>query len=133
MEDYDLWLRLADRRRPYYDDRPTVVVRRRRGSARASRRSMAECALRVLEPRLAAAVAAGVLREPERRARLGRLWHDLAYAGLREADGKAARQAARRAIALLPGQAKTYMYLLAAVISPRASSLVLHRRPDPRR
>jgi glycosyltransferase involved in cell wall biosynthesis len=111
MEDYDLWLRLARRHTLVFDPRPTVVVRRRPHSASRDRRGMATASLEVLR-RFEAAGLPPEITPAERRRRLGRLWHDLAYACLVEDDLPAARRALRPAIAHVPGLAKNYLYWL---------------------
>jgi glycosyltransferase involved in cell wall biosynthesis len=116
MEDYDLWLRLARRHRLLFDARPGVVIRRRPSSASRDRRGMAEGSIRVLERQLAEGLPPGALSPWEARRRLGRLWHDLAYACLVDGDPRASRRAARRSAAHLPALGKNYMYLLASLL-----------------
>jgi glycosyltransferase involved in cell wall biosynthesis len=112
MEDWDLWIRLASRGRIRIVREPLVVVRRRPGSASRDLRAMASCALEVTRRALDAGIA---MDESERRALLGRLWHDLAYACLDADDARGARQAAWRAITLLPERVENYMYWLAGL------------------
>lgn len=116
MEDYDLWLRLARSHRLLFDQRPGAVVRRRPWSASRDRRGMAEGSIRVLDRHLAEGLPPGVLSSREARHRLGRLWHDLAYACLIDGDARAARRAAVRSAAHLPLLGKNYMYLLASLL-----------------
>jgi glycosyltransferase involved in cell wall biosynthesis len=116
MEDYEFWLRLARRHRLLFDARPGVVVRRRPSSASRDRRDMAERSIHVLERQMAEGLPPGVLSPREARHRLGRLWHDLAYACLVDGDPQGARRAARRSVAHLPLLAKNYMYLLASLL-----------------
>jgi glycosyltransferase involved in cell wall biosynthesis len=113
MEDWDLWIRLASRGRIRVVREPLVVVRRRPDSASRDLKAMASCALEVTQRALDAGIA---MAESERRALLGRLWHDLAYACLDTDDGRGARQAAWRAIALLPDRVENYMYWLAGLV-----------------
>jgi glycosyltransferase involved in cell wall biosynthesis len=116
MEDYDLWLRLARRHRLLFDHRPGAVVRRRPWSASRDRRGMAEGSIRVLARQMAEGLPPGVLSSREARRRLGRLWHDLAYACLIDGDPRASRRAAARSAAHLPLLVKNYMYLLASLL-----------------
>jgi glycosyltransferase involved in cell wall biosynthesis len=110
MEDWDLWMRLARAGPVRVLREPRVVVRRRPASASRNLHAMAACALQVATRALEAGTTIG---EPERRALFGRLSHDLAYAALRSGDTREAREAARSAIALRPGQASNYVYWLA--------------------
>jgi glycosyltransferase involved in cell wall biosynthesis len=125
MEDYDLWLRLARRHRLWFDSRPGAVVRRRPASASRDRRGMAEQSIRVLERQLEEGLPPGVLSAGEIRRRLGRLWHDLAYACLVDRDPRASRRAARRSAAHLPLLGKNYMYLLASLLPGRLRDALL--------
>jgi hypothetical protein len=121
-EDYELWLRLARDRALLFVARPTVIVRRRRGSLSGGLRVMASTAIAVLEREMneahgprggdrAGANPPGDLPGPaERRRRLGRLWHELAYACLVEDDAGAARAALRQSIRRLPLLTKNYIY-----------------------
>jgi len=119
MEDYDLWLRLARRHPLAYDSRPSVIVRRRPGSARSDLRAMAEDAIEVLAREERRGLPAGSLSRRELRARQGRLWHDLAYACLVGDDLPAARRALAESIRRLPLHLKNYIYVLAGVIPGR--------------
>lgn len=119
MEDYDLWLRLARRHSLAYDSRPSVIVRRRPGSARGDLRAMAEAALEVLAREERRGLPAGVLSRRELRARQGRLWHDLAYACLAGDDLPAARRALAESIPRLPLLLKNYFYVLAGALPGR--------------
>lgn len=112
MEDWDLWIRLARRGPIRVVREPRIIVRRRPASASRDLRAMASCAITVAERALGSGITIG---ESERRALLGRLWHDLAYACLRSGDASGARRAAGRAIALLPGRVGNYMYWLAGL------------------
>ena len=112
MEDWDLWIRLAQRGRIQVVREPRVIVRRRPASASRDLRAMASCGVEVARRALEAGTA---MTEEERRELLGRLWHDLAYACLRADDAEGARRAARRAIALVPGRGKNYVYWLAGL------------------
>jgi glycosyltransferase involved in cell wall biosynthesis len=125
MEDYDLWLRLARRHRLLFDARPGVVVRRRASSASRDRRAMAEDSIRVLEREWAVGIPPATLTRGEVRHRMGRLWHDLAYACLLDGDPPASRRAARRAMAHLPLLLKNYMYLLASLLPARTRGALL--------
>jgi glycosyltransferase involved in cell wall biosynthesis len=116
MEDYDLWLRLARDRKLVFDPRPSVLVRKRRGSASRDRRRMAEASLEVLARHVSDEAEVGVVHRAELRSRRGRLWHELAYACFVEGDVQAGRQAARRAIAENPGRLKNYSHLVASYL-----------------
>jgi hypothetical protein len=124
MEDYELWLRLAQRRALRWDPRPGAIIRKRPGSASGDLRRMASESLAILEPLLAPEALPPVSRGEARR-RLGRLWHDLAYACLVEGDARAARSAALAAAARLPLSAKNYMYLVAASLPAAARQLLV--------
>jgi len=116
MEDYDLWLRLARDRQLVYDPRPSVLVRKRPGSASRDRRKMAEGSLAVIERHLAADGVLGQITRADLRARRGRLWHELAYACFVEGDIAAGRRAAFRSIALTPAHLKSYAHLFASYL-----------------
>ncbi len=132
MEDYELWLRLARHGRLLFDSRPGAIVRRRHGSASRDRRAMAEASIRIVEGVLAEGLPAGVLTPAAARWRLGRLWHDLAYACLAEGDTRGARRAAWRSAGHLPGLGKNYAYLLASLLPRRSlrDTLAARRRPS---
>jgi len=119
MEDYDLWLRLARRHPIVFDARPSVIVRRRPGSASRDRRAMAEEALEVLARAVERGIPPGALGPRELRVRQGRLWHDLAYACLAADDLPSARRALGESISRLPLFPKNYMYVLAGVLPGR--------------
>jgi glycosyltransferase involved in cell wall biosynthesis len=121
MEDWDLWIRLAQRGRIRVVREPRVIVRRRPMSASRDLRAMASCGVEVVHRTLAAGT---VVAESERRELLGRLWHDLAYACLRADDAHGARRAAKRAIALAPGRGKNYIYWLAGLAPSAVRRLV---------
>lgn len=114
MEDYDLWLRLARRRAPIFDDQPRAVVRRHDRNASRDWRRMAESSLRVLGRVERDSTARDALSADEWRRRAGRLWHDLAYACLVDDDPLAARHAATEAVRRLPLMLKNYSYLVAS-------------------
>ncbi len=116
MEDWDLWLRLARAGEIVVVPTPTVVVRRRPGSASRNLEGMASAALRVLEREAASGMLRRGLSEAEIRKREGRLWHDLAYARLRKADGPGAREALRQSRRRLPLLFKNYIYWLASYL-----------------
>jgi hypothetical protein len=86
---------------------------------------MAEQSIRVLERQLEEGLPPGVLSAGEIRRRLGRLWHDLAYACLVDRDPRASRRAARRSAAHLPLLGKNYMYLLASLLPGRLRDALL--------
>jgi hypothetical protein len=125
MEDYDLWLRLARRGRIWFEAAPAAIVRKRPGSASGDRRRMAECALRVLEDQIARGVSETVVSREELERRLGRLWHDRAYACLLEGDRSEAARSARRSLAHLPLLAKNYIYLVVAALPSRLGAGLL--------
>ena len=131
MEDWNLWIRLARRGRLHVVREPRAIVRRRRESASRDLRAMALSALEVVRRALGSGIA---LTERERKSLEGRLWHDLAYACLVEGDGPGARRAARKAIALLPGRGKNYMYWLAGLAPSALRRRVFgkERRPESR-
>jgi glycosyltransferase involved in cell wall biosynthesis len=108
MEDYELWLRLARDRVLAVDSRPTVLVRKRRGSASRDLRQMAASSIRVLGRWTAD--RGGPVDPSELRQRLGRLWHELAYACLLEDDLAAARHALRESRVRAPGIVKNHAY-----------------------
>jgi hypothetical protein len=112
MEDWDLWIRLARSGPIRVLREPRILVRRRPASASRNLHAMATSALEVAGRALDAGTVIG---EPDRRALLGRLSHDLAYACLHSGDAMGTRSAARRAIALHPGQATNYLYWLAGL------------------
>jgi glycosyltransferase involved in cell wall biosynthesis len=122
MEDYDLWLRLAERGTIVFDPRPGAVVRRRAGSASRDLRAMAECSLRILGK------AGSGLTPAERRVRLGRLWHDLAYARLVEGDTAGARTALRQSVPRLPMVLRNYIYWISSFFPEAARRAVFARR-----
>jgi glycosyltransferase involved in cell wall biosynthesis len=119
MEDYDLWLRLAARHPIAWDPRPSVVVRRRSGSASRNLKGMAREGLEVLARLERRGLPPGTVSAGELRRRAGRLWHDLAYACLAEGDLPAARRALRESVARLPLNPKNYMYFLAGTLPGR--------------
>jgi glycosyltransferase involved in cell wall biosynthesis len=138
MEDYDLWLRVAAERTIWFDARPLTLVRRRARSASRDLRRMAEDGLEVLGRALEPAAARRWLTEVEQRRRLGRLWHDLAYACLVEDDPAGARRALRESCARLPLYPKNYIYWLSSALpKPLRSGLfargrkVLEQDPAP--
>jgi len=116
MEDYDLWLRLARRHPLVFDPRPSVVVRRRDDSASRDLRKMAREGIEVLARFREGGIPPDTLSEVEFRSRLGRLWHDLAYACLVEDDVPAARRALRESAARLPLELKNYIYFLVGAL-----------------
>lgn len=118
QEDYDFWLRLAQRHRLVFDPDPGVIVRRRAGSASSDRRLMAESGLTVLR-RAAAAAPAGSLSTRLINRRLGRLSHELAHACLVQNDVKAARVALVESIRRAPFMLKNYLYAAVAVLRVR--------------
>jgi hypothetical protein len=128
MEDYELWLRLARDRALRWEPRPGAIIRKRRGSASGDLRRMAAEAIEILTPLLEPG-SRPPLSPAEARRRLGRLWHELAYACLVEGDGPGARAAAAAAAARLPLSVKNYMYLLTAAL-PRGArrALLAHAR-----
>jgi hypothetical protein len=127
MEDYDLWLRLARRRPLVFDPRPGVLVRRRTGSASRDWRKVAESSLLVLERALDGDLPEGTLSAPEKRRRLGRLWHELAYACLVEDDLPSARTALGESAVRLPLLAKNYIYFLSSILPGPARRAVFTR------
>lgn len=127
MEDYDLWLRLARDRQLVYDPRPSVLVRKRRGSASRDRRKMAEGALAVLERFLADGIPMTGISNTILRRRLGHLWHDLAYACFVEDDLAAGRHAAVQSIRRVPLRLKSYAHLVASLL-PAPARHALFRR-----
>ena len=129
MEDYDLWLRLARDRQLVYDPRPSVLVRKRRGSASRDRRKMAEGALAVLERFLAEGLPASTVSNSTVRRRLGHLWHELAYACFVEDDLPAGRHAAWQSISRMPLLPKSYAHLLASLLpAPARRAVFRHGR-----
>jgi len=127
MEDYDLWLRLARDRRLVYDPRPSVLVRKRRGSASRDRRKMAEGALAVLERFLAEGLPEGAVPASSLRRRQGRLWHELAYACFVEDDVEAGRRASWQSIRRMPLRLKSYAHLLASLLPKRTRRAAFRR------
>jgi hypothetical protein len=127
MEDYDLWLRLAARGPLWFEGRPSAIIRKRPGSASRERRSMADCAIRVLDEWLSCSAAEPTLTRRERARRLGRLWHDRAYACLIEADRVEAARSSRRALSHLPLHLKSYIYLVVAALPERWGTAVLRQ------
>jgi glycosyltransferase involved in cell wall biosynthesis len=116
MEDYDLWLRLARRHPLIFDPRPSTVVRKRGDSASRDLRKMAREGLEVVARFREGGMPPGSLSDVELRERLGRLWHDLAYACLIEDDAPAARRALRESAARLPFNLKNYIYFLVGAL-----------------
>ena len=116
MEDWDLWIRLAGHGPIRIEREPRIVVRRRPASASRNLRAMAECGLAVVRRALESGIT---IDERDRHALFAQLEHDLAYACLKGGDAQAARNAARRAIALEPARIKNYLYWLAAVVGFR--------------
>jgi hypothetical protein len=125
MEDYELWLRLARDHRLLFDPHPAAVVRKRAGSASRDLGAMAQAALHVFEGQLALGLPAGTLSTREIQHRLGRLWHDLAYARLRAGDTAGARSAAWRSASRLPLEVKNYIYLVATALPKRLRTALL--------
>jgi glycosyltransferase involved in cell wall biosynthesis len=131
MEDYDLWLRLARRGPLAFDPRPGALVRKRAGSASRDLRAMAECSLRVLDRALEVPPNGSGLSAAERRVRLGRLWHDLAYARLMEGDTAGARVAVRQSLSRLPLFGRNYIYWISSFFPEAARRAVVARRRAP--
>jgi glycosyltransferase involved in cell wall biosynthesis len=128
MEDYDFWLRLARRREPVFQARPTVVIRRHRRNASRDWRRMAQGSIEVLDRFLERGVEDDVPALANRlRRRYGRLWHDLAYAHLVEGRPAAARRALRASIVRLPLNLKNYIYFLASTLPGPARNAVFAR------
>jgi len=127
MEDYDLWLRLACDRPLIFDPHPSVLIRKRKGSASRDRRKMAAGSLEVIGRHLSRSVADKTGRDVEIRARLGGLWHELAYACFVEDDLPAGRRAAYRSIAASPGRLKSYAHLVASYLPSGARRAVFAR------
>jgi len=127
MEDYDLWLRLARDRRLVYDPRPSVLVRKRRGSASRDRRKMAEGALAVLDRFLAEKLPTSTVSTATVRRRQGRLWHELAYACFVEDDLLPGRRASWQSIRRMPLRLKSYAHLLASLLPTPARRAAFSR------
>jgi len=127
MEDYDLWLRLARDRQLVYDPRPSVLVRKRRGSASRDRRKMAEGALQVLERLLVEGLPEATLSASTVRRRKARLWHELAYACFVEDDLGAGRRAAWQSIKRMPLRLKSHAHLLASLLPAEARHALFSR------
>jgi glycosyltransferase involved in cell wall biosynthesis len=125
MEDYELWLRLARTHRLLFDPHPAAIVRKRAGSASRDLEAMARQALLVIDEQLALGLPGGTLSDREIRHRLGRLWHDLAYARLRAGDAAGARAAAWSSARRLPLEVKNYIYLVATALPARLRSALL--------
>jgi glycosyltransferase involved in cell wall biosynthesis len=125
MEDYELWLRLARDHRLLFDPHPAAIVRKRADSASRDLGAMAEASLRVFEGQLALGLPPGTLSTREIRLRLGRLWHDLAYARLRAGDTAGARSAAWHSASRLPLEVKNYIYLVATALPERLRTALL--------
>jgi glycosyltransferase involved in cell wall biosynthesis len=133
MEDYELWLRLARRHRLLFDPRPSVLVRRRRGSATGDLRRMAEGSLRILVELEQDGALDGNISPKELSDRRARLRHDLAYACLVEDDLEGARRALRESRALAPFRLKNYVYQLFTTLPAAARRRLLDRiKSEPR-
>lgn len=128
MEDHDLWLRLAESGAVLLAPDPTVVVRRRSGSASGEWRRMAEFALLVLERALARTPQDQRPAKAPLRRRRARLYHDLAYACLIEDAPAAARRALTRAIPGAPFRVKNYAYLFLSLLPSRFRRAILRGR-----
>ena len=111
-----------------FDPRPGVVVRRRAGSASRDLRAMAECSLRVLGRAFEAHPNGSGLTSAERRVRIGRLWHDLAYARLVEGDAAGTRAAVRQSVSRLPLFGRNYIYWISSFFPEAARRAIFARR-----
>ena len=127
LEDYDLWLRLARVRPLLFEPRPAVLIRRRRGAMSRNWRRMAESGLEILGRFADDGLPDGTLTHAELRRRLGRLWHDLAYACLIEEDLAGARASLREAISHCPMNGKNYAYALASLLPMKLRRAVFAR------
>lgn len=130
MEDYELWLRLARRHRLLFDPRPSVLVRRRPGSATSDLRRMAEGSLKILVELEQDGALDGAISPEELSDRRARLWHELAYACLVEDDLDGARRALRKSRALDPFRLKNYVYQLCTTLPAGARRRLLDRTKD---
>lgn len=127
MEDYDLWLRMARRRLPVFDPRPTAVIRMHRRNISHNWRRMAQGSLEVLARFLEQGLPPGTIEDRRLDRRLGRLWHDLAYACILDEDLEAARRAVRASMERLPLYPKNYAYWI-ALRMPRVVRRALFNR-----
>jgi glycosyltransferase involved in cell wall biosynthesis len=127
MEDYDLWLRLARRGKVAFDPVPGVVIRKRAHSTSADHRAMAECSLRIFTELDESGVIGDHLAAREFRRRIGLLWHDLAWATLRDGDAAACRAASLQALRRLPLRARVYAYLALSLLPASARRVLLRR------
>lgn len=127
MEDYDLWLRLARRRTVVFDPRPGALIRKHARNASGNWRRMAAGSLEVLDRFLAEGVPEGTIDKSALDRRIGRLWHDLAYACLVEDDTATARLALDASSGLVPGFWKNGVYRVALGLPPPLRRLVFAR------
>ena len=89
---------------------------------------MAECSLRVLDRALEVHPNGSGLTSAERRVRIGRLWHDLAYARLVEGDTAGTRAAVRQSVSRLPLFGRNYIYWISSFFPEGARRAIFARR-----
>ncbi|ANM29558.1 hypothetical protein ABI59_08145 [Acidobacteria bacterium Mor1] len=113
LEDYETWLRLTRFGDVAVGDEVTLWIRKRPKSDSRNVRAMAQYGLRILGERSEEAREAGLSTDEWNR-RLGRLWHDLAWAELAHGSGAECRQALARARQHGVRHGRDSIYLLAS-------------------